>query len=558
MDRLVCGDVGFGKTEVAVRAAFKAVQGGKQVAVLAPTTILAQQHFNTFRDRLARYAVNVELLSRFRSKAEQKETLDRLKLGRVDVLIGTHRILSKDVRFRDIGLLIIDEEQRFGVAAKEKLRQMRASIDTLTLTATPIPRTLNFSLMGARDLSTIETPPRNRLPIVTELMQWSDDVLEDAIKRELRRGGQCFVVHWRIGDIEDLAAKVASLVPDTRVAVVHGEMTAEQIEKTMMAFIDRRYDVLVATKIIESGIDIPAVNTIIINRADKFGLAELYQIRGRVGRSNIQAYCYLIVPPPTSLTRTALKRLQAIQELSDLGSGLKLAMRDLEIRGAGNLLGAEQSGFIDEVGFDLYQKIVDEAVEELKREEFRDLFADQIEQEERQAELPLNEDIVIEIEGDALIPKGYISDDAERYDFYLRMYAAKDAAGLAAVASEMRDRFGPVPPETDRLLDAVRLRLAAMPTGGTRLALRDGEMRLELPSDSNRDYYERWFQSIMEAISRERGAQLETKGKLLAIRYSGVESVEEAERVLGRFTSKMRESRIAEMSTAAAGEAGGS
>jgi len=547
MDRLVCGDVGFGKTEVAVRAAFKAVQGGKQVAVLAPTTILAQQHYNTFRDRLARYAVNVEQLSRFRTKAEQKETLERLKVGTVDVLIGTHRLLSKDVRFRDLGLLIIDEEQRFGVAAKEKLRQMRSNIDTLTLTATPIPRTLNFSLMGARDLSTIETPPRNRLPIITELTQWSDEVLEDAIKRELRRGGQCFVVHWRIGDIEDLAAKIASLVPDVRVAVVHGEMTADQIEKTMMAFIDRRYDILVATKIIESGIDIPAVNTVFINRADKFGLAELYQIRGRVGRSNTQAYCYLIVPPPTSLTRTALKRLQAIQELSDLGSGLKLAMRDLEIRGAGNLLGAEQSGFIDEVGFDLYQKIVDEAVEELKRDEFRELFADQLEQEERQAELPANEDIVIEIEGDALIPKSYIADDAERYDFYLRMYAAKDAAGLGAVASEIRDRFGPVPAETERLLNAVRLRLAAMPTGGTRLALRDGGMRLELPSDTNREYYERWFQSIMEAISREHGAQLETKGRSLAIRYAGIESVEEAERVLARFTSKMRESKIAEL-----------
>ncbi|MEO5928567.1 MAG: transcription-repair coupling factor, partial [Candidatus Kapaibacterium sp.] len=544
MDRLVCGDVGFGKTEVAVRAAFKAVQGGKQVAVLAPTTILAQQHFNTFRDRLARYAVSVDLLSRFRSKAQQKETLENLKLGRVDILIGTHRLLSKDVRFRDLGLLIVDEEQRFGVSAKEKLRQVRSNIDTLTLTATPIPRTLNFSLMGARDLSTIETPPRNRLPIVTELTQWNDEALADAIRRELRRGGQCFVVHWRISDIEDLAAKLGTMVPDTRIAVVHGEMTPEQIEKTMMAFIDRRYDLLVATKIIESGIDIPAVNTIIVNRADKFGLAELYQLRGRVGRSNIQAYCYMVVPPPTSLSRIALKRLQAIQELTDLGSGLKLAMRDLEIRGAGNLLGAEQSGFIDDVGFDLYQKIVDEAVDELKRDEFRDLFADQIEKEEREAQLPVNDDIIIEVEGDALIPKGYIGDDSERYDFYLRMYAAKDSAALAAVASEMRDRFGPVPPETERLFMAVRLRLAAMPTGASRLALRDGEMRLDLPAESNRDYYERWFQSIMEAISRERNAKLETKGKALAIRYSGVEDIDEAERVLSRFTRKMREAKI--------------
>ncbi len=547
MDRLVCGDVGFGKTEVAVRAAFKAVQGGKQVAILAPTTILAQQHYTTFRDRLERYAVNVELLSRFRSKGEQKETLEKLKVGKVDVLIGTHRILSKDVRFRDLGLLIIDEEQRFGVTAKEKLRQMRANIDTLTLTATPIPRTLNFSLMGARDLSTIETPPRNRLPIVTELMQWNDDALADAVKRELRRGGQCFVVHWKIGDIEELAGRIGEMVPDARVTVIHGEMSAEQIEKTMMQFIERRFDILVATKIIESGIDIPAVNTIIINRADKFGLAELYQIRGRVGRSNIQAYCYMIVPPPTALSRIALKRLQAIQELTDLGSGLKLAMRDLEIRGAGNLLGAEQSGFIEDVGFELYQRIVDEAVEELKREEFRDLFAEQLEQEEREVALPDNEDIVIEVSGDALIPKTYINDDSERYDFYLRMYSAKDTGALNGIFSEMRDRFGAVPPETERLFDAVRLRLAAMPTGAVRCALRDGEMRLDLPSDTNRDYYERWFQSIMESISRERGAQLETKGKALAIVYQGINDAEEAERVLKRFASKMRDARAAEV-----------
>ncbi|MBS1912403.1 MAG: transcription-repair coupling factor [Bacteroidetes bacterium] len=546
MDRLVCGDVGFGKTEVAVRAAFKAVQGGKQVAVLAPTTILAQQHYNTFRDRLARYAVSVDLLSRFRTKAEQKETLERLKTGRVDVLIGTHRILSKDVRFRDLGLLIIDEEQRFGVSAKEKLRQVRATVDTLTLTATPIPRTLNFSLMGARDLSTIETPPRNRLPIVTELLQWNEDAIADAIRRELGRGGQCFVVHWRIGDIEDLAAKIGTLVPDARVAVVHGEMTAEQIERTMMQFIDRRFDVLVATKIIESGIDIPAVNTIIVNRADKFGLAELYQLRGRVGRSNIQAYCYMVIPPPTGLSRIALKRLQAIQELTDLGSGLKLAMRDLEIRGAGNLLGAEQSGFIDEVGFELYQKIVDEAVEELKREEFSELFASELEREAASAALPVNEDVVVEIAGDALIPKGYIADDAERYDFYMRMYTAPDVGGLEAVFSEMRDRFGLVPEPTENLFNAVRLRLAAMQTGASRAALREEMLRLELPSDTERSYYERWFQPIMEAISSERGAQLETKGRQLAILYRGVNDIDEAERVLARLVAKMREAKIRE------------
>jgi transcription-repair coupling factor (superfamily II helicase) len=541
MDRLVCGDVGFGKTEVAVRAAFKAVQAGKQVAVLAPTTILAQQHYNTFRDRLSRYAVNVGLLSRFRTKAQQKETLDGLKIGTVDVLIGTHRILSKDVRFKDLGLLIIDEEQRFGVSAKEKLRQFRASVDTLTLTATPIPRTLNFSLMGARDLSVIETPPRNRLPIQTELMQWNDEAIAEAIGRELRHAGQCFIVHWRIGDIDDLAGKIGELVPEARVIVAHGEMPAEQLEKTVMAFIEKQYNVLVTTKIVESGIDIPSVNTIIINRADKFGLAELYQLRGRVGRSNIQAYCYMIVPPPTALSRIALKRLQAIQELTDLGSGLKLAMRDLEIRGAGNLLGAEQSGFIEDVGFELYQKIVDEAVEELKRDEFRDLFREQLEQEEREAELPANEDIVIEIEGDALIPKGYIRDDSERYDFYLRMYAASDIQSLDTIFSELRDRFGPVPEETAHLFTAVRLRLAAMPTGASRLTFREGAMRLDLPAESNHAFYERWFQPIMYAISKERNARLETKGKALSVIFNGIETLDDAEQVLASFRERMRE-----------------
>jgi len=543
MDRLVCGDVGFGKTEVAVRAAFKAVQAGRQVAVLCPTTILAQQHYNTFRDRLARYAVNVDLLSRFRTKPDQKETVEKLKRGAVDILIGTHRLLSKDVVFRDLGLLIIDEEQRFGVASKEKLRQLRATVDTLTLTATPIPRTLNFSLMGARDLSVIETPPRNRLPIHTELMQWSDDVIVEAIRREMRRGGQCFMVHWRVGDIDDLAAQISALVPEARVTTVHGSMTAEQIEKTMVGFIERRFDVLVATKIIESGIDIPAANTMIVNRADTYGLAELYQLRGRVGRSNIQAYCLMIVPSPATLSRIALRRLQAIQEMTDLGSGLKLAMRDLEIRGAGNLLGGEQSGYIEEIGFDLYQRIVDDAVEELKREEFRDLFADQIAEEDRAAALPVNEDVTVEMEGEALIPKRYIADAAERYDVYLRLYTSRDRDALTGVLSEMRDRFGPIPEETERLVEAVRLRIAAMPTGAHRLGWRDSTLRLELPNKAVKDFYDRWFQPMMAALADERMAHLETQGKTLAIRYDKVPSVEEAERLLARLVDRMRQNR---------------
>ncbi len=542
MDRLVCGDVGFGKTEVAVRAAFKAVQAGKQVAVLTPTTILSQQHYNTFRDRLARYAVNIGLLSRFRSKAQQKETLEKLKKGLVDIIVGTHRILSKDVEFKDLGLLIIDEEQRFGVAAKEKLRQLRANVDTLTLTATPIPRTLNFSLMGARDLSLIETPPRNRLPIVTEMIRWDDEVLAEAVRNELKRGGQCFLVHWRIGDIEELAGKINDLVPEARVTIAHGEMTASEIEKTMMGFIEKEYDILVATKIIESGIDIPSVNTIMINRADKFGLAELYQLRGRVGRSNIQAYCYMVVPPPSNLTRNALKRLQAIQELSELGSGLKLAMRDLEIRGAGNLLGAEQSGFIDDVGFELYQKIVDEAVDELKRDEFQDVFRDQLEKEAQTIQLPVNEDIAVDIPGDALITKDYIRDDAERYEFYLKMYTAPNIRELEAIFSELRDRFGEIPQETLQLLTVLRLRLAAMETGGVRLTLREaGPVRLELPSERNQEYYDEWFQPIMFAISKSRDVELEAKGKGLSILFHNIAGTEDAERAFMRFRELMAE-----------------
>lgn len=541
MDRLVCGDVGFGKTEVAVRAAFKAVQAGKQVAVLCPTTILAQQHYNTFRDRLARYAVNIGLLSRFRSKAQQKETLTGLKRGGVDILIGTHRILSKDVEFKDLGLLIIDEEQRFGVAAKEKLREIRASVDTLTLTATPIPRTLNFSLLGARDLSMIETPPRNRLPIVTEVIKWDGEALGDAVREEIKRGGQCFVVHWRIGDIEDLAGKIREFVPEARITVAHGQMTPAQVENTMMKFIEREFDVLVATKIIESGIDIPTVNTIIINRADKFGLAELYQLRGRVGRSGTQAYCYLVVPSPNALTRDAMKRIQAIRELSDLGSGLKLAMRDLEIRGAGNLLGGEQSGFIDDVGFETYQKIVDEAVQELKREEFSDLFHDELALEAERAELPRNEEIAVELPGDALIPREYIADDSERYDFYQRMYTAKDRGEVDSIFSEMRDRFGETPEETENLRMALILRFAAMPTGATTLRVSNGTMRLDLPPDSNQHFYDRWFQPIMYAINEVRGVELETKERALAILFKNIQTPDEAERGLQKFTVAMAE-----------------
>ncbi|MEK6651266.1 MAG: DEAD/DEAH box helicase, partial [Bacteroidota bacterium] len=369
MDRLVCGDVGFGKTEVAVRAAFKAVMNGRQVAILVPTTILAEQHFNTFIDRMGRYGVRLAVLSRFRSPKEQKQIIASLQNGSMDVVIGTHRLLSKDVQFRNLGLLVIDEEHRFGVTAKEKLRQLRATVDTLTLTATPIPRTLQFSLMGARDLSLIGTPPRNRLPIVTEIVQEEPRIVREAVVRELHRGGQVFVIHDRIHDIDLMAARLKERIPEARFRTAHGQMKGHELETVMMEFLEKKFDVLVCTKIIESGIDMPSVNTIVINRADRFGLAELYQLRGRVGRSNVQAYAYLLTPPIAVLPRQTLRRLQAIQEFTELGSGFNLAMRDLEIRGAGNLLGAEQSGYILEMGFEMYMKIVEEAVGELREEE---------------------------------------------------------------------------------------------------------------------------------------------------------------------------------------------
>ena len=513
MDRLVCGDVGFGKTEVAIRAAFKAAQAGRQVAVLVPTTILAQQHFVTFRDRLSRYPVKVEVLSRFRSKAEQKELLADLAAGKVDIVIGTHRLLSKDVVFKNIGLLIIDEEHRFGVAAKEKLRQLRTNVDTLTLTATPIPRTLNFSLMGARDLSVIETPPRNRLPITTEILQWNDDVLRNGILRELDRGGQVFVVTDRIHDMDQLLIKIQMLVPSIRVAMAHGQLDAERLEDVMEGFLERKYDVLIATKIIESGLDIPNANTMIIVHAENFGLAELYQLRGRVGRSNTQAHCYLVIPPPHSLTRVALRRLQALEEHTDLGSGFQLAMRDLEIRGAGNLLGGEQSGFILDMGFELYQKILDEAVQELRHDEFSDLFGKTSDDTKRFA----NEDIAIELDTDALLPKSFIPTDTERYEAYKRLYNAHDDAEVDAVFADLRDRYGNLPAEADELLLAVRLRIAAMPTGLVRVNLRGTRLLLELPPDSHTAWYEHAFQRMLPVVTAMRNARFVQQPKRLLI-----------------------------------------
>lgn len=498
MDRLICGDVGFGKTEVAVRAAFKAVMNGKQVAVLVPTTILAQQHFNTFQDRLERYSVRLESLTRFRARKEQVGALNDLREGKVDIVIGTHRLLSKDVAFKDLGLLIVDEEQRFGVAAKEKLRQLRANVDTLTLTATPIPRTLQFSLMGARDLSIINTPPRNRIPIQTEIAQFDPQLIREAILKELHRGGQVYFVHDRVHDIDRIQSILEEHIPKARFHVAHGQMKGHELEKAMMDFLNKKYDVLICTKIIESGIDIPNVNTIIINRADRFGLAELYQLRGRVGRSNIQAYAYLLTPPLSVLPQITLRRLQAIQEFTELGSGFNLAMRDLEIRGAGNLLGGEQSGFILEMGFEMYQRVVEEAVAELKDEEFQDLAV-----QEKDAGVAKKRETIIETDIEALIPDIYIEQDSERLDIYRRLYRCSTLEEVQTMRGELQDRFGEYPVEVEHLFRLVELKIVAARIGFMKMELSGEVLLMHFPTPEEQQFYEGEsapFQRMMKRI----------------------------------------------------------
>ncbi len=500
MDRLVCGDVGFGKTEVAVRAAFKAVMDGRQVAVLVPTTILAVQHFNTFLDRVARYGVHVQVLSRFKPRKEQQQILAGLADGSVDVIIGTHRLLSKDVKIKNLGLLVVDEEHRFGVEAKETLRRLRAEVDTLALTATPIPRTLHFSLLGARDLSIIATPPKNRLPIITEITQWSPDLIREAVLKELHRGGQVYFVHDRIQTMEEIAERLRTILPGIRIAAGHGRMHAHELEKVMLDFLEKRVDVLLSTKIIESGLDIPNVNTILINRADRFGMAELYQLRGRVGRSNVQAYAYLLIPPLSVLPPVTIRRLQALQEFNELGSGFNLAMRDLEIRGAGNLLGAEQSGFIESLGFETYTRILEEAVQELKEEEFKNL----LKEGERQREV-LRE-TVVEPRFEALIPAEFIGAEMERLAIYRRLYTLTTPAQLDECAEEIRDRFGRFPPPLERLFGVVRLRLEASRAGFRKVGISESEMDLEFPPETDARFYEAGeFQEMMHTISTLKG-----------------------------------------------------
>ncbi len=507
MDRLICGDVGFGKTEIAVRAAFKAVLNNKQVAVLVPTTILAQQHFTTFLDRLSRYPVRIASLSRFKSAKEQRAIVEGLQSGTVDIVIGTHRLLSKDVRFKDLGLLIVDEEQRFGVAAKEKLRALRANVDTLTLTATPIPRTLHFSLMGARDLSIINTPPRNRLPIYTEIAQFDKKVVREAVLKELHRGGQVYIVNDRVENIDSFAGTLREYIPEARFRVAHGQLKGHELEKVMVDFLEKKCDVLVATKIIESGLDIPNVNTIIINRAVRFGLAELYQLRGRVGRSNVQAYSYLLVPPISVLPKATLRRLQAIEEFTELGSGFNLAMRDLEIRGAGNMLGGEQSGFIMEMGFEMYTKTLEEAVSELKNQEFSELFSS----EQKKISAPRT-DTIIEADVDAYIPEFYVEDDTERLDIYRRLYKTETIKAADDIRLELVDRFGSTVEEVENLFRLSSLRVLAAKSGFRKIELHKRTLRLHFPPDTEKEFYENGtFQSIMAKAGEIRTHKVQLK-----------------------------------------------
>ena len=497
MDRLICGDVGFGKTEIAIRAAFKAVNDSKQVAVLVPTTILALQHYNTFRDRLSVFPCRVEYINRFRSASEQKRILQELKDGRIDILIGTHRLLGKDVKFPRLGLLVIDEEQKFGVAAKEKLRQLRVNVDTLTLTATPIPRTLQFSLMGARDLSVINTPPPNRYPIQTELRVFSEEVIRDSILYELSRGGQVFFVHNRVQNIQDVAAVIRKIVPHARIAVGHGQMDGAELEETMLRFIDGHYDVLLSTTIIESGLDIPNANTIIINDAHHFGLSDLHQLRGRVGRSNVKAFCYLLAPPLSLLTDEARKRLKAIEEFSDLGSGFNIAMRDLDIRGAGNILGGEQSGFISEIGYEMYQKILDEALQELKESDFKDLYKDELKDK------PFIKDCQIETDLEILLPDTYIENINERLILYKELDSIESEEELLAFEARLIDRFGPVPEPAHELMNAVRLRWVARRAGIERIYLREQRFTGYFIQNPESDYFSSPLFTIVLQFVRE-------------------------------------------------------
>lgn len=529
MDRLVCGDVGFGKTEIAIRAAFKSVCDSKQVAVLVPTTILAYQHFQTFSKRLKNFPCNIDYLNRFKSAKEKKETLQRLKEGKIDIIIGTHALLGKDVQFKDLGLLIIDEEQKFGVAAKEKLRERKVNVDTLTLTATPIPRTLQFSMMGARDLSIINTPPPNRQPVHTELVGFNEDLIRDAIYYETNRGGQVYFIHNRVQSLPSIANQLRNLCPDLNIQMAHGQMDGKDLEQKLFDFMDRKIDVLCCTNIVESGVDISNANTIIINNAHQFGLSDLHQLRGRVGRSNKKAFCYLVAPSLITLPAESRRRLQTLEQFADLGSGFQIAMRDLDIRGAGDLLGGEQSGFIADIGLDMYQKILNEAIRELKRSEFAELFAEEI-----QAEKDYVQDCTIDTDLEILIPDSYIENVTERLSLYSRLDNMESAAGVEQMAKELVDRFGPLPEPVKELLTTVNCRRLAKEIGFEKIILKNKKLLLYFISNPESPYYDSdSFRELMQYIqTRLIGVQIKQKGKYYYLAVDNKSNMQEVHELL--------------------------
>jgi transcription-repair coupling factor (superfamily II helicase) len=492
MDRLLCGDVGYGKTEVAMRAAFKAVSDNKQVAVLAPTTVLAFQHYETFKQRFAAFPVKIEMISRFRNAKQQKEILEKTEAGKIDVLIGTHRILSQDLKFSDLGLLIVDEEQRFGVRHKERIKQMRKQVDVLTMSATPIPRTLHMSLVGLRDMSVIETPPKDRMAIQTVVAKWDEKLIQTAIEQELERGGQVYFVHNRVESIWEIAAKLQTMVPGARIAVGHGQMSEGELEKVMLKFMHHEADILVATTIIENGLDIPLCNTILINRADRLGLSELYQLRGRVGRSNRRAYAYLMIPAEAELTPIARRRLAALKEFSDLGAGFKIAALDLELRGAGNLLGGEQSGHIEAIGFELYTQMLERAVREMKGEAAPD-----------EAETQLNLGLNIRV------PGTYIPEENQRLQMYKRVARVETESQLGDVAAELEDRYGPAPPAVRNLLDYASLKLLCMRVGVNAIERKRDSVTFKFRQSAQVDP-----ERLASFVASQRGTQFTPDGML--------------------------------------------
>lgn len=547
MDRLVCGDVGFGKTEVAVRAAFKTCLDGKQAAVLVPTTILAFQHFQTFSERLKDFPVTVDYINRFKSSKEKKETLKRLEEGKIDIIIGTHGLLGKDVKFKELGLLVVDEEQKFGVAHKEKIKTLRTAVDCLTLTATPIPRTLQFSLMGARDLSIMNTPPPNRQPIQTEVQVYNEDFIREAIYFETERGGQVFFIYNRIAGLAEMTAIIQALCPDISVGYAHGQMEGHELEKHILDFIDRKYDVLVCTNIVESGVDIPNVNTIIVNNAHQFGLSDLHQLRGRVGRSNKKAFCYLLAPPMSTLPNDSKKRLQTLEQHSELGSGFQIAMRDLDIRGAGNLLGGEQSGFMADIGFEMYQKILDEAIRELKRTEFKELFKEEIARQD-----DFVQDCTIDTDLEILIPDFYVESIAERLSLYQRLDNCDTEDELTDMKQELQDRFGNLPQQVQDLFNTVRCRKLAVGLGFEKMSLKDSTLRCFFINRPDSPYFESSiFQHIIEFLQTGTNkAVLKQTGRLFMLIANDVKTME----AMHRFLKSMHSFCFPERATEPAGE----